>query len=325
MGYLFRKPVYGLMMSDMRRFAFLCVSVLVASCAVAVKGTDGLWLSYQRLPVDVVAQPGAWQVASILTLSSDYPEFGGLSDLAADGKGGLIAISDKGQWFGFRPGFDPDGKLARISDPWMAPIQDRNAVPLSSKQNADAEGLTALPGGGFVMSFERSHRLESFAVPDAPSDPVSGPDLSFLPANEGVEALAVLSSGDWLVLAEGGEEGGDLPAFLGHPGGVWHRLSYPFDGEFRPTGLTIGPEGIPYVLERAFSFPAGPRARIQRLRLEGEVIKTDLVAKIQDPIPVDNAEGMLWLAEPAPLGSFLVLSDDNFFALQKTLIWQLLP
>ncbi len=324
MRYLSRKAAVG-GMSDMRRFAFLCVSALVASCAVAVKGTGGLSLSYQRLPVEMVAQPGPWQVVSILSLSSDYPEFGGLSDLVADGKGGLIAISDQGYWFGFQPGFDPDGTLARISEPWMAPIRDRDAVPLSGKRNADAEGLAVLPGGGFAMSFERDHRLERFAVPDAPADPVSGPDLSFLPENQGIEALAVLPSGDWLVLAEGGEEGGDLPAFLGHPGGAWRRLSYPFDGEFRPTGLTIGPEGIPYVLERAFGFPAGPRARILRLRLEGAAITTSLVARIQDPIPVDNAEGILWLPEPAPLGSFLVLSDDNFFTLQKTLIWQLLP
>jgi len=325
MRYPFRKPEYGLVMRDMRRSAILCISALVASCAVAVKETGGLSLSYQRLPVDMFAQPGPWQVASILSLSSSDPEFGGMSDLATNGKGGLVAISDRGGWFGFQPGFDPDGKLARISDPWMTPMLDRNAVPLSGKQSADAEGLAALPGGGFAVSFERDHRILAFPATDAASDPVAGPDLSLLPANEGVEALAVLPTGDWLVLAEGGEQGGSLPAFLGRPGAAWRSLSYPFDGEFRPTGLTIGPQGVPYVLERAFSFPAGPRARILRLTLGGEAIGTDLVAKIQDPIPVDNAEGILWLPEPAPLGSFLVISDDNFFALQKTLIWQLLP
>lgn len=325
MRYLFRKPVHGWMMRGLHRSAILCLSVLVASCAVAVKQTGGLALSYQRLPVEMVVQPGPWQVASILSLSSGYLEFGGLSDLAADGKGGLVVISDKGRWFGFLPGFDSDGTLARISDPWTAPMLDGNAMPLSGKRHADAEGLAALPGGGFAISFERVHRLEGFAAPDAPSDPLKGPDLSFLPTNEGVEALAVLPSGQWLLLAEGGEQAGMLPAFLGNPGGAWRRLSYPFDGEFRPTGLTIGPEGVPYVLERAFSFPAGPRARIQRLTLDGEAITTELVAKLQDPIPVDNAEGILWLPEPAPLGSFLVISDDNFFALQKTLIWQLLP
>lgn len=309
-------------MSNLR---ILFLAVLVSSCAVAVSGLGEFSIAYRRLEVADVPQPGPWRVSSILSLTSPDPNFGGLSDFAMRPDGSLVAISDSGHWYGFRPGFDADGTLARIAEPWGLPMRNAEGGVLKGKPNADAEGLTAFADGGYAVSFERRHRLIRFAEPGAASRRLDGPDLHFLPENQGVEALGVLPDGRFLLLAEGGEEAGTLPAFLGYPGGAWQSLRYPFDGEFRPTGLTIGPDGVPYALERAFSFPAGPRGRIMRLTISGETIKTEPMALLQSPIPVDNAEGIIWLPDPAPLGSFLVISDDNFNALQKTLIWQLLP
>lgn len=309
-------------MSNLR---VLFLAVLVSSCAVAVSGLGEFSIAYRRLEVADVPQPGPWRVASILSLTSPDPNFGGLSDLAMRPDGSLLAISDNGHWYGFRPGFDADGSLARIAEPWGQPMRNGEAGLLTGKQDADAEGLAALPEGGLAVSFERRHRLVHYAEPGAASRLLDVPNLRGLPENQGIEALAVLPDGGFLLLAEGGEKQDGLPAFLGKPGGDWQRLAYPFDGEFRPTGLTVGPGGAPYALERAFSFPAGPRGRIMRLTIADATIKAEPVALLQSPIPVDNAEGIVWLPDPAPLGSFLIISDDNFSPLQKTLIWQLLP
>ena len=301
--------------------------LLASACAAEAPGRDGFTLEYRFVPVEAVEQPGPWRVASALELSGP-PGFGGVSDLLARADGSILAVQDDGVWLGFTPGYDRDGTLIRVTVPWTRPILDETggALTESGKEGADAEAMTTRPDGRIALAFERDHRLAAYLSPDAAAEALDAPPaLADLPTNGGIEAMLHLPDGRLLLLAERGADASGLPAFLRGADGVWTELRYPFDGAYRPTGATLGPEGRVFVLERAFSIPAGPRARIQELTLEGADFRLAPVAFLRSPIPVDTAEGVTWLPNPAPLGSFLVISDDNFSGLQKTYLWPLRP
>lgn len=269
-----------------------------------------------------------------LTLTSDHPDFGGLSALIISAGGeAFIAVSDQGNWI--TADLQSDGnRPTAITNALIAPIISPDGTPFSDKAESDAEGL-AVPLGAdprtdpVFVSFERHHRIRQFNLAadgfEARAEIV--PDfgtLTNLTDNKGLEALTYLPDGSLLALSE------ETLDADGHIVGV--RLT---DTEAIPvrlrqhlpymlTDLATLPNGDILTLERHYSILAGVSFSMRRIPaaaldsdapLDGEVL-----LEANNSRSIDNMEG-LSIRETADGTTLLYLvSDNNFNPLQQTLL-----
>ncbi len=286
----------------------------------------------RAVPLDV-ASPERITVGRLVyrggvEISGDDPRFGGWSDvwIAPSGER-LVAISDRGYWFEARLKADfRDGPLA-LEAARLGPLLDQGGAPLSGGA-ADAEALAALPDHGYLVGFERQHRLwryppadPPFSVPPAPV--VAPPGLDSAPFNAGLEALVHLGEGRLLAIAEGLGDGATRVGWL-FDGREWHGLGYAPAPDFSPTGATRAPNGDVLVLERRYTRRDGVGARIVRLPAaairQGADLMGEELARLEAPLTLDNFEGIA--ARRGSGGETLIylLSDDNYSLLQRTLL-----
>lgn len=266
---------------------------------------------------------GEAEVLGILELRSGERWFGGLSGMVLDGER-LVAVNDAGHWLTWRLEIDQAGRPLAVSDLEIKPIGGLDG----SKHDGDAEEVTATPDG-LVVAFERRHRI--WLYPDGLSGrprPLAAPQgFSRMPANGGAEAMATLPGGDLLVIGEEGENGLS-PAWRGGPR-RWSRLAYRRHGDFRPTGAARLPGDDVLVVERRFTWLGGVAMRLVRLDAaaihSGAVLEGRELARLEPPLLVDNFEAVA--VRPRALDGRLVayvLSDDNFQAIQSTLLMAVL-
>lgn len=255
-----------------------------------------------------------------LMLSGDG--IGGLSALTLDGDV-LTALNDRGAWFRVRLQ-GSDDRLTGALPVDGGRLAGLDGQPLAPKRLTDSEGLARLPEG-LVVSFERVHRLWLYA-PDlsARPRPLDGPRaLQTLPPNGGVEAVTELGDGRLLLIAEDGGDEFHVPAWVGRPGQAWQPLSYRREGQFRPCGAALLPDGRVVVLERRFTALGGIAARLAVLEadaLDGPELAGRELARLEPPLAVDNFEGIAAGRTADGRTLIVIVSDDNFFPLQTTLL-----
>ena len=265
-----------------------------------------------------------------LALSDGDEDFGGLSGIkvSADGQR-FVAISDKGAVVNGVLDYDDVGDLTGARDIAVMPLLDLDGTRVKGNRR-DSEGLALLPDGRWAVSFERWHRVELY--PANPAGPVS-PPLPKLPrpsgiqsaeGNSGLEAVTALSDGRLLVIEEGTEDkAGFSRAWIGGENG-WASLGYRGKAPYRPTDATTLPNGDVVVLERRASILGGFGARIMRIpaseiRPGAELSGTEL-AVLEQPVTVDNYEGISAVRQPDGKVMLYVVSDDNFWGFQRTLM-----
>jgi hypothetical protein len=264
------------------------------------------------------------------------PRVGGVSGLLVDDALRLTAVTDTGLWLTARIVIAAD-RLAGVEDLVVAPIQDGAGQPLPRGRMGDAESLARLPDGSLLVGFERWHRIRRFASPTAPGlfFPTP-PGLEVAPGNEALETLTTLADGRLLAIEEGRDDDTPRRAWLGGPalGGAagWAQLTYQAALGFRPTDAAGLPAGGPsaggaLVLERSFSPWRGFGSRIAHLgaaALAGAAAGTTLrpveVARIEPPLLSDNYEAIAVARRQAGGLYVFLASDDNFNALQRTLL-----
>ena len=146
------------------------------------------------------------------------------------------------------------------------------------------------------------------------------------PGNQGIEALADLGGDGLLALAEGVFAArGDLLAWLIESDRI-RPLSYAATGGYLPTGADRLAETI-FVVERRFSLVGGFATRIVSLPVAevrpGARLVGRRLAELRAPLLGENFEAIA--ARRGPDGRVLLylVSDDNFMALQRTLLLQL--
>lgn len=270
--------------------------------------------------VDALAYRGG------LELSSNDPRFGGLSGLVVGANGErLVAISDRGHWFEARLVYEADGRLAALADPSMSPLLDETGTPLTGKLERDAESLASAPGGGFLVSFERHHRILHYAAPGATAQPVDFviSDLSDLDHNLGIEAMEYLDDGRLLLVAEDHfVSDGQLASWL-IDDKLADPLSYPGNGYFKPTDLARLADGRLLVIERGRTRIRGRKARLMLIESPsgpGAISDPTELARFQPPFQVESYEGLA--SRTADNGETLIyiISDDDFSGLQRTLL-----
>ena len=306
---------------------------LVLPAATADAQSTRVPLSYDAPELADVGRL-AWRGG--LQLSGDADWFGGLSALEFDESSEtLIALTDRGVWLRLAIEHDARGFL-RAAHPVIArPLDDVDGRPFRRKADRDSESLAGLPDGGFVVAFEQRH--QQLAYP--PAEPPFArrpyylglpPGLYGAPGNGGLEALVALAEGRLLALSEKLYlKDGTALGWLGD-GRRWMPLRYRTGTDFSATGATRLPSGDVLVLERRLSLVGGFAARLVRLTQvaieaadadPASSLVGDEIALLQAPLNMDNFEGIA--TRRAANGETLIylVSDDNFFALQRTLLF----
>lgn len=261
-------------------------------------------------------------------LTSEDPEFGGLSAMAFDGDG-FVAVGDAGGLFRFA--LNDQGVITRASITQLpaGPIpDDRGEV---QKRDRDAEALAHDPDTDlYWVGFERANGFWRFDSEFAESDADRAPEeMSDWPNNGGAEAMVRLGDGRFLIFSEAGNGPGDsreVLLFAGDPsmeGPAPLRLGYQPPGEHRITDAALLPDGRLLVLNRSFSLLEGVSVIVSIVSLDiltdGTILTGEMVAHLEPPLTVDNMEA-LTIEEREGRVIVWMASDDNFNPLQRTLL-----
>lgn len=316
------------------------VLMLVAAPGAPARAADAIALKAWPIALDPDhpehAAVGRLVFRGGLVLQSDDARFGGWSDLhvSADGTE-ITALSDNGFWLTAKLGYD-HGRLATAGDGRLGPLIDTTGTRVRNAQ-ADSEGLAARPDGAFYVSFERHHRIWLYPPADPPfsASPRAIPTpvrLATAPRNGGIEALGWLSGGQLLALVEDLRDRGENVGWVGDDkGAAWQELHYRTAGaDYRPTGIAELPPGAPdagdvLVLERKFTIFSGRAARIVRVARadirSGAHLDGEELAHLEQPLALDNFEGIAAVSGPNGSARLYVISDDNYTFLQRTLLY----
>jgi hypothetical protein len=333
----------------LRRCVLAIVALIAGALAFATVANVRKPLAAPSTAIEVASEPirtfdvrdparrqfGLLEFRGGLVLRSSDKNFGGLSAIrvAADGAH-FIVLTDKGWWFRGRIVYD--GTRPRgIADAEMAPILGTDGRPLAVGLWFDTESI-ADDGGTLYVGIERVHQIVRFnfgkegLLARGRAIPVPK-ELHSLPANKGLEALVFVPkglplAGTLIAISERGlGAGGDIRAFLiGGPSPGTFALKRSFDYDVSDAALLPG--GDVLLLERKFSWTSGLAVRIRRIALgairPGAVVDGPVLLEVDLGYEIDNMEGLSVHRMPGGEIVLTLVSDDNFSALQRTLLLQ---
>ena len=217
----------------------------------------------------------------------------------------------------------------------MAPILGPDGRPLAARGWYDTESI-AQDGGALYVGIERVHRIMRFdygkdgLIARGQSIDVP-PAMHMLPGNKGIEALVHVPrglplAGALIAFSERGlDTDGNLVAFLiggPRPG----TFSVKRNAEFDISDAALLPSGDLVILERKFSWTTGLFVRLRRLALgdikPGALVDGLVLFEADLAFQIDNMEGLSVHRGPGGQTVLTMISDDNFSALQRTLLLQ---
>ena len=332
-------------MSVMNRFraAFVVVCGLLlgvgstapAQAAPAATAATQVDVQAKAVPLDANdltrTRVGELTYAGGLELRATDANFGGISGLVVSDDGAhFLAMSDRGTWMAGTLTYS-GSKLSGVTGVTEAPMLDWRGQGLTYGNN-DSEGL-AVVGKEVYVSFEHFHRIWRYSLASmmAP-DTVFGqtalalepfPGLADQPSNGGLEAITGLADGSLLAVSEEARtEDGNAKAWI-IKGKEAETLSLPVSDDFAPTDAATLANGDVLLLERRFSLASGVAMRLRLIGAAsihaGGVMTARPIAEITMPLTVDNMEGLAVVREGKGY-RLLIVSDDNFNVLQRTLL-----
>ena len=268
-------------------------------------------------------------------LSSESEYWGGLSGMVVSADGELLtAVADTGHWYRIGLEHDTAGRLTGFmgaESGWLLDTQGKppkkrrsTAMPKRSRRCPTAISWWPLRISTGIWLYKKPPKGHALSQPAV----VAGapPDIAKLPRNGGIEAMARLPSGEYLLLSESGiTVDGDRLGWIGRRS-KWAELRLAPTGSFEPSDLALLPDGDLLLLERRVNLLDGFVSRLSVIDAQtlapGAVLQPRELAILGSPLNVDNFEAVA--ARQAPDGSTLiyVLSDDNQRALQRTLLLQ---
>ncbi|SEA44812.1 esterase-like activity of phytase family protein [Rubrimonas cliftonensis] len=286
--------------------------------------------------IEVEARPLAWaargavglRVTGAFVLTSDDPRFGGLSGVVVEPDGsGVVFVSDRGLLVKARLN-RRDGALAGLvaAEAAQPPGPDGAPRPWGAD---DAEALTRLPDGALAVAFEgpsRIWRLPGDGAAAGRSVEIDAPPaFAALQRNSGLEALAAGPDGALYAIPErSGALERPFPVHRRAPSGAWSVGALPRAAPFLVTDAAIEPEGRTlYVLERDFALLSGGfswRVRAADLS-DWPMLAPRTVLTVNGG--VDNMEGLSVWRDAGGATRLLIVADDNFQPLQRTLLLEL--
>ena len=255
-----------------------------------------------------------------LHLVSDDPRFGGISSLRVlPGGRHLAAVTDEGYWISARLVYR-DRTLQALEDVEMGPLLGPDGKAPEGKDARDAESLALLPDGGFVVGFEREHRLLRYPAgtgrPDGIPVPFPAPaGIENAPFNGGIEALVALRGGGLLALTEYwiekdlivGWTGGRTAGSGSGCGSTWPCAPPTAPCSPRATcWSSSAPTTRSVASSTCGSARSGRTASGPALRLGGR-----LVAEFAPPLILDNFEGISAVSDASGETHVFLVTDDN--------------
>lgn len=267
-----------------------------------------------------IGDAGRIRFAGGWVLSSDHSDFGGFSGLLIDAEANiLLAINDKGDWW--QAGFD----ARRLREPAAGKMRGYTFGSIADKTDLDAESLIRFEDG-YLVAFEQNHRLEFVREVGGPPMPprLAAIDFSGVSRNGGMEAIALLESGLLLAFSERGKNAaGLLKAWLVSENQT-SDLSFAPPANFAPTDAVTLPGGDVLVLLRHYSAIDGVAVKLHHIKAadirEGAILSGTEVLHLTPEFPVDNMEGLDAVILDDNTVRLVMISDDNFNPLQRTLL-----
>ncbi|MEA2938697.1 MAG: hypothetical protein QOC56_2201 [Alphaproteobacteria bacterium] len=343
----FSAPGYRRFGPSPSAFVALLIAALALAPALAAaqaqripEGPVSIEVNAQRLPGFDHSDPSRRQFGLLefrggLVLSSPFKEFGGLSAIRVQPDGeNFIAVSDKGRWLQGRITYDGN-RPAGIAEAQMAPVLGPDGRSLAARGWYDTESI-AQDGGTLYLGIERVNRIvrldfgkDGLLARAHPIDVPAG--VRSLPNNKGLEALLFVPrnlplGGTLMAFSERGlDKEGNLQAFLiggPRPG----AFAVKRNAEFDISDAAQLPAGDILILERKFGWTTGLFIRIRRLALAdvrpGALVDGKVLFEADLGAAIDNMEGLS--VHRAANGEIVLtmISDDNFSALQRTLLLQ---
>jgi hypothetical protein len=247
---------------------------------------------------------GSGSVAEPLTyvrtipLASDLRSFGGLSAIEMP-PGGSVAtvLSDRGAAFLIT--------LNRADGTYDI------ATTKQPKPRRDSEGL-AQSDAHMYYSYEGPAEVWRDDKTQLPAHP----DFATYSLNGSLEALAATPDGTLYALPERSGNMATPFSIYRFRGGIWEISgTLPRRGPFLPTGADIGPDGLLYILERAFT-PLGFRSRIRRVDPNAPQAEDETILRTGLGVH-DNLEGIALWQSASGATCLSMVSDDNFLAIQR--------
>jgi hypothetical protein len=276
---------------------------------------------------------GAFEFLGGLILESDDKRLGGLSGLRFLTDDEFLAINDRGRWLRARLVFDGKRPL-RVDQAVIAPMLDGNGVPLHEGNSFDTESIALAESGDTLVGIERVHRIVRFDFGKrgfaSRARNVELPAYTRdLPRNAGIEGLVYVPrdrplGGTIIAFTERAlDKNGNLRAFLiGGP--AQGEFAIRRSNEFDITDAALIPGGDVLILERYYSWLGALRMRIRRISLAeikpGALLDGTVLMEAGGAQEIDNMEGIDVQRSASGETLVTVISDNNFFGLQRTLL-----
>ncbi len=275
------------------------------------------------------ANPDRTEIGRLTYLGGlDIPRMGqnigGLSGLRWDAESGrLLAITDDARWVWLTLE-EQDERLIDLRSIESGPLLGLEGEALTGKEMGDSESLTRSADGGWLIGFERTHRV--WRYPELGGIPIATeiePEslLGELGDNQGLEAMTSFA-GQWIgcveartgaerstcarLSAEGRSEtfaAGTLPS-IARLGAV-------------PTDADTASDGTTYMLYRDYGPTKGNSIVVGTIRPDRTEGSELLV--LAPPLTTDNFEGLA-VREEGEKTFLYIASDDNFSGRQRTLL-----
>jgi hypothetical protein len=236
-----------------------------------------------------------------------------LSDITVTGQDRFAAVGDEGVLFEGRLVLDETGRLVGVTDATITRLVGENGRPLTNP-SADAEGLTLLPTGDRLVSFEVRPRIWMYPKDGGRPRAVPSPRMPS-GSNAGMEALTAepdIGSDAYMVGAEDSGETWTCRVTSRCVKGP--TLDKP--KEFGLVSMSRLPGGMTAYLLRAFDPVRRSRITLKILRDTTVVAHMDLAV----PMAVDNFEGLTSTPGAGGRRRFYLISDDNNRPSQRTLL-----
>lgn len=290
-------------------------ALALCAAAAAAQAPDAflpLTAPVELAPGEPDRQAGALVFRGGVEIAPDKADIGGISSLHWH-DGALFAVADDGRWIEFS--LDEVGaRLIDVSGVRLGPLRDAGGRMLDAKRRGDAEGLTQLPSGEWLIAFEQEHRIWRYADlagPATGTETGAGALVAGAAPNTGLETLAaypggLLACGEWadparpncLRISDGAPA---TPFHLAAPEGIAAAGGVPTDAACRADGTC-------YVLMRSYNASEGNRAAVIELAPDNSATT---LAVLAPPLVLDNFEGLALREEPGKAFLYLA-SDDNF-------------
>jgi hypothetical protein len=319
------------------------IASLVCVCGVyaqAQSAAQRIEVRSRAIEAFLLGDPGRTRFGALrfrggIELSSAYREFGGLSALRMEDDGArFLAISDHGRWFRGQIVYR-DATPSALAEVETAPALGPDGAPLARRGWFDTESI-ASDGDTLYVGIERVNQILRFdygrAGLHARGEPiVVPPAVRRLPRNKGLEGMVFVPAGAPLAgtlvaFSERGlDRAGNLTAFLiGGPSPG--SFSVVRSDDFDISDAALLPPRDVLLLERRFNWVSGLAIRMRRVPLAeirpGALVDGPVLIEADMRHQIDNMEGLALHRGAAGETVLTLVSDDNFSALQRTLLLQ---